>query len=333
MKAWIVTEYGGPDVLDLREVEMPEPGDDEVRIRIHATTVSSGDWRIRGMNIPRGFKTVSRLMFGFSAPRSPILGSELSGRIDAVGRNVTGFAVGDAVFAYSDKDMGCHAEYKVLGADASIAPIPPALSFGEAAAMSFGGCTALEFLRRGRIETGHRVLINGASGAVGTAAVQLSRFFGAHVTGVCSSANADLVRSLGADEVVDYRTTDVSQSGETYDIIMDTAATLPYARAKHILAVDGTLLVVNGDAPSLLSAPFYSMSTKRRVIAGPVFGKPEDLEFLADLARDGDYRPVVDSWFDFEELPEAHRLVDSGRKRGNVVVRVMKSDPPPDKLD
>lgn len=333
MKAWIVTRYGGPEVLELRDVETPEPGEGQIRIRVHATTVSSGDWRIRGMNVPPGFGVMSRLMFGISAPRSPILGTELAGRIDAVGGGVSAFSIGDAVFAYSDKKMGGHAEYKVMDADANLAPIPPDLSFGQAAAMSFGGCTALEFLRRGKIESGHSVLINGASGAVGTTAVQLARFFGARVTGVCSAENAELVRSLGAEDVVDYRTTDVSESGETYDIIMDTAATLPYSRAKKILADDGCLLIVNGDMPALLSAPYYSVTTKRRVVAGPVFGKPEDLKFLADLARDGTYLPVIDRWFDFEDMPEAHRLVDSGRKRGNVVVRVMKSDPPPDSLE
>ena len=333
MKAWIVTRYGGPEVLELKDVDTPEPGDDQIRVRIHATTVSTGDWRIRSMNVPKGFGVMTRLMFGISAPRSPILGTELSGRVDAVGRNVSGFKTGDAVFAYSDATMGGHAEYKVLDADAPIARMPANLSFGEAAAMPFGGCTALEFLRRGKIESGHRVLINGASGAVGTAAVQIARFFGAHVTGVCSADNAELVRSLGAEEVVDYRTTDVSESGETYDIIMDTAGTLPYNRAKKILADDGSLLIVLGDMPAMLSAPFFSATTKHRVVAGPVSGSAGDLKFLADLASDGVYRPVIDRWFEFEDIPEAHRLVDTGHKRGNVVVRVMDSDPPPPTLD
>ena len=332
MKAWIVTRYGGPEVLELRDVETPEPGDDQIRVRIHATTVSTGDWRIRSMNVPKGFGVMTRLMFGVSGPRSPILGTEFSGRVDAVGRNVTGFSIGDAVFAYSES-MGGHAEYKVLDADAAVAPIPPNLSFGEAAALSFGGCTALEFLRRGKIESGQRVLINGASGAVGTAAVQLARFFGARVTGVCSADNAELVRSLGAEDGVDYRTTDVSEAGETYDIIMDTAGTLPYGKAKRILTRDGSLLIVLGDMPAMLSAPFFTATTKRRVVAGPVSGTAGDRKFLADLARDGDYRPVIDRWFDFEDMPQAHRLVDTGHKRGNVVVRVMDSDPPPPALD
>lgn len=333
MKAWIVTRYGGPEVLELREVETPEPGDDQIRIRIHATTVSSGDWRVRSMNVPRGFGMISRLMFGFSAPKTPILGTELSGRVDAVGRNVKGYSVGDAVFAYGDDKMGGYAEYGVMDQDSPAARIPAGLSFGEAAAMSFGGCTALEFLRRGKIESGHRVLINGASGAVGTAAVQLARFFGAHVTGICSAANAELVRSLGAEEVVDYHTTDVSESGETWDIIMDTAGTLPYGRAKKILAEDGSLLVVLGDMPAMLSAPIISITSKRSVSAGPAFGTAEDLKFLADLASDGVYRPVIDRWYPFEEMREAHRYVDRGHKCGNVVVRVKDSDPPPPTLE
>lgn len=332
MRAWVVTRYGSPDVLELKEVETPEPEDDQVRVRIHATTVSSGDWRIRSMNVPKGFGIISRLIFGLTVPRSPILGTEFAGMIDRVGRNVTGFSVGDAVFGSSDTTMGAHAEYIVVDADATIAPAPENLSFGEAAAMSFGGCTALQFLRRGRIESGHRVLINGASGAVGSAAVQLARSFGAHVTGVCSAANADLVRSLGADEVVDYRSTDVSDSVETWDIIMDTAGTMPYKRAKRILADEGSLLVVLGDAPAMLSAPFISMASKHKVAAGPVSGTAEDLKLLADLARNGGYRPVVDSWYTFEEMVEAHRRVDTGHKRGNVVVRVVDSDPPPSTL-
>lgn len=333
MKAWIVTRYGGPDVLELAEVETPEPGDDQIRIRIHATTVSSGDWRIRSMDVPRGFGMISRLMFGFSAPKTPILGTEMSGLVDAVGRNVEGFSVGDAVFANGDTGMGGYAEYVVMDQDSPFARIPAGLSFGEAAAMSFGGCTALEFLRRGRIESGHRVLINGASGAVGTAAVQLARFFGACVTGVCSAANAELVRSLGAEEVVDYHTTDVSESGETWDIIMDTAGTLPYGRAKKILVEDGSLLVVLGDMPAMLSAPIISMTSKRSVSAGPVFATAEDLKFLADLASDGVYRPVIDRWYPFDEMVEAHRYVDQGHKRGNVVVRVVDTNPPPPTLD
>jgi NADPH:quinone reductase-like Zn-dependent oxidoreductase len=331
MKAWIVTRYGGPDVLELRDVDTPEPGEDQIRVQVHATTVSSGDWRIRSMNVPTGFGAVSRLIFGMWAPRSPILGTEFSGRVDAVGRGVTDFSVGDAVFAYSDA-MGGHAEYKVLDADSAIARIPPSLSFGEAAAMSFGGCTALEFLRRGKIEGGHRVLVNGASGAVGTAAVQLALFFGAEVTGVCSASNADLVRSLGARQVIDYRTSDVSETAETYDIIMDTAGTLPHARAKKILADDGRLLVVLGDLPAMLTAPFISMMSNRSVVAGPASGSAADLEFLSGLASDGAYRPVIDRWYPFEQMPEAHRHVDTGHKRGNVVVRVMESGPPPPTL-
>ena len=329
MNAWVVTRYGSPDVLELREVETPEPEEDQLRVRIHATTVSSGDWRIRSMNVPRGFGLMTRLVFGLTAPRSPILGTEFAGRIDRVGRDVTGFAVGDAVFGNTDATMGAHAEYIVMDADAAIAPAPENLSFGEAAAMSFGGSTGLQFLPRGGIESGHRVLINGASGAVGSAAVQLARAFGAHVTGVCSAANGDLVRSLGADDVVDYRATDISDSGETWDIIMDTAGTMPYRRAKRILADGGSLLVVLGDAPAMLSAPFISMASKHRVAAGPASGTAEDLKLLADLAKNDEYRPVVDSWYPFEEMVEAHRRVDTGHKRGNVVVRVVDSDPPP----
>jgi len=333
MKAWVVPRYGPPDVLELREVETPEPGDKQVRVRVHATTVSSGDWRIRSMSVPKGFGLITRLMFGVKAPRKPILGTELAGRVDRVGQGVTAFSVGDAVFAYSDQAMGGHSEYAVVDADGAIARAPDNLSFGEAAAMSFGGCTALQFLRRGRVTSGHRVLINGASGSVGSAAVQLARSFGARVTGVCSAANAELVASLGAEDVVDYRSTDVSDSGETWDIIMDTAGTMPYGRAKKILADEGSLLVVLGDARAMLSAPLISMLSKHRVAAGPASGTAKDLALLAELAQSEEYRPVIDSWYPFEEMVGAHRRVDSGHKRGNVVVRVMDTDPPPPTLD
>lgn len=333
MKAWVVPRYGSPDVLELREVDTPEPGENQLRIRIHATTVSSGDWRVRSMSVPRGFGLVTRLILGMKAPRTSVLGTELSGRVDRVGAGVTEFSVGDAVFASTEQAMGGHAEYKVLDADDAIAPVPENLSLGEAAALSFGGGTALHFLRRGGMESGHRVLINGASGSVGSAAVQLARSAGAHVTGVCSAANTRLVQSLGADDVIDYRSTDVSESGERWDIIMDTAGTLPYGRAKKILGTTGRLLVVLGDARALLSAPLISMATKHTVVAGPASVAAEDLRRLADLARREEVRPVIDSWYPFDAMVDAHRRVDSGRKRGNVVVRVVDTDPPPPTVD
>ncbi len=204
MKAIVYDRYGPPDVLSLQEVGKPTPKDNEVLIRTHATTVTSGDWPARSLDVPVGFGLMSRLFFGIAKPRQPILGTELAGRIESIGKDVRKFKVRDRVFAFSGAGMGCHAEYKCMPEDGELALTPPNLTCDEAAALSFGGTTALNFLRRGRLQNRERVLVNGASGAVGTAAVQLAKHFGAEVTGVCSTANVDLVRSLGATHVIDY---------------------------------------------------------------------------------------------------------------------------------
>jgi NADPH:quinone reductase-like Zn-dependent oxidoreductase len=259
MRAVVCQRYGPPEVLELREVAKPAPKDDEVLIRIHATTVTSGDWRVRSLTVPLGFRTISRLLFGVSKPRQPILGTELAGEIEAVGKAVRKFHVGDQVFAFSGAGMGCYAEYRCMAEGGALAPKPPHLSDGEAAALSFGGTTALHFFRRAKLKSGERVLVNGASGGVGTAAVQLARHAGAEVTGVCSGANVELVRSLGADHVIDYTQDDFTENGETYDVIMDTAGTAPYACSKRSLNRGGRLLVVLGGLPDLLLVPWVSL--------------------------------------------------------------------------
>jgi NADPH:quinone reductase-like Zn-dependent oxidoreductase len=320
MKAIVYERYGPPDVLELREVPKPAPGDNEVLIRTHAATVTSGDRRVRSLEVPWGFGLVSRLAFGVFGPRKRILGSELAGEIESVGRNVSRFKVGDQVFAFGGAAMGCYAEYKCMPEDGAVALKPANLTVEEAAALSFGGATALNFFRRGKLQRGEKVLVNGASGGVGTAAVQLARHFGADVTGVCSAANAELVRSLGATRVIDYRTEDFTKSGETYDVIMDTAGTAPFPRSAGSLKEGGRLLVVLGGLADLLRVPFVSMTNSRRVIAGPSIGRPEDLRFLAELAEAGEFRPVIDRRYAFEQIAEAHRYVDTGRKKGNVII-------------
>src|SRR6185503_5275455 len=227
MKAFICTKYGSPEVLELREVQKPVPKNDEILIKVHATTVSSGDWRVRSRELPRGFGLIGRLVLGLRRPRQPILGTELAGEVEAVGKDVRAFKPGDAVFAFSGAKMGCHAEYKVVRQDSPIAPKPPNLTYDEAATLSFGNMTALDFLRRANLRPGEAVLVNGASGAVGVAAVQLAKHFGAHVTAVCSRGNHDLVRSLGADEMIDHTTQDFAANAKTYDVIVDTAGTAP----------------------------------------------------------------------------------------------------------
>ena len=320
MKAIVYEKYGPPEVLHVKEVAKPAPKDNEVLIKTHATTVTSGDWRVRSLDIPRGFGLISRVTLGVSRPRQPVLGTELAGEVESVGKDVSKFKVGDKVFAFAGAGMGCYAEYKCMPEDGAVAQIPANLTYDEAAALSFGGTTALHFFRRGKLQSGEKVLVNGASGGVGTAAVQLAKHFGAEVTGVCSTANMELVRSLGADHIVDYTNADFTDSGETYDVIVDTVGTAPFSRSKDSLRKGGRLLQVLGGLPDMLQAPWVSMTSSKKVIAGPAPGRPEALHFLAELAEAGEFRPVIDRRFAFEQIVEAHRYVDTGRKKGNVII-------------
>lgn len=324
MRAFVATNYGPPDVLQLTEVGKPVPKDNEILIKVRATTVTSGDWRVRSLDVPTGFGLLSRLFFGITRPRQPILGTELAGEVESVGKNVTRFRVGDHVFAFSET-MGCHAEYKSMPEDGAIARKPTNLSFEEAAALSFGGTTALQFFRRGNIQSGDKVLVNGASGGVGTAAVQLAKHFGADVTGVCSTANLEMVKSIGADQVLDYTREDVDGHDATYDIIVDTAGTLPFSRSKNLLKEGGRLLLVLGKLPDMLQIPWVSMTSSKKVIAGPASGRSEDLRILAELAEAGQFKPVIDRRYPFEQMAEAHSYVDKGHKKGNVVITLEQS--------
>lgn len=323
MKAAMYEEYGSPEVVELREIEKPEPNDDEVLIKVYATTVTSGDRRVRSFDLPSGFGLVGRLALGLTGPRKKILGTELAGIVESVGAKVEKFKVGDEVFAFSDFRMGCHAEYKSLPEDSAIALKPPNLTFGEAAAMSFGGTTALHFFRKAKLKEGEKVLINGASGGVGSAAVQLARHFGAHITGVCSTANLELVRSLGADDVIDYTSEDFTENGVYYDLIVDIAGTAPFSRSKASLKQGGRLALVLAGLTDSLKAPWVSMTSNKKVITGVATGDAEDLRLLARLAEDEEFRPVIDGCYSFEDIAEAHRRVDTGHKRGNVIINVV----------
>ena len=320
MKAIVYERYGPPEVLELREVAKPTPKDNEVLIKTYATTVTTGDWRVRSLNVPVGFGLIGRLVLGVSRPRQPILGTELAGEIELVGKDVKKFKTGDQVFAFSGASMGCHAEYKCMPEDGAVALKPANLTYDEAAAISFGGTTALNFFRRGKLQSGEKVLVNGASGGVGTAAVQLARHFGANVTGVCSTANVELVRSLGANHVIDYTKEDFTRNGETYDVIVDIAGTAPFSRSKGSLKEGGRLLLVLGGLPDLLQIPWIAMTSSKKVIAGPAAERAEDLRFLAKLAEAGEFKPVIDRRYPFEQIVEGHRYVDTGHKKGNVVI-------------
>ena len=318
MKAVVYTRYGPPEVLQLTDIEKPVPRDNEVLIRVHATTVTSGDCRVRSMNVPRGFKLLARLALGVTRPRHTVLGLELAGTIEAAGKNVRNFAAGDRVFGMPG--MGCYAEYKCVADDGPIALIPANLTYDDAASLCFGGTTALNFFRRGKLQRGESVLVIGASGSVGTAAVQLAQHFGAEVTGVCSTANADLVRSLGAARVIDYTKEDFTTNGERYDVIVDTAGTAPFSRSKGSLNDGGRLLVVLGSFGETLRAPWNSITTRKKVVAGPASATRDDVRLLASLAESGAYKPVIDRRYRLEEMVDAHRYVDLGHKKGNVVV-------------
>lgn len=320
MKAVVYTTYGPPEVLRFTEVPKPTPKDNEVLIKILATTITAADWRVRSLDVPVGFGLISRLVLGISKPKQPILGTELAGEVESVGKDVRKFKAADQVFAFSGISMGCHAEYKCMPEDGPVVLKPANLSYDEAAALSFGGTTALDFFRRGKLQRGEKVLVNGASGAVGTAAVQLAKHFGADVTGVCSTANLEMVKSLGARHVIDYTKEDFTRNGETYDVIVDTAGTAPFSRSKGSLKERGRLLQILGSLPDLLRVPWVSLTSSKKVIAGPAAERAEDLRFLAGLAEAGEFKPVIDRRYSFEQIVEAHQYVDTGRKKGNVVI-------------
>ncbi len=307
MKAVVYTRYGPPKVLRIVEVAKPVPNDHEVLIKVHATTVTVGDTRMRSFTVPRGQWLPARLYLGIRKPRRPILGMELAGEIEALGKDVTHFQVGDPVFASTfEVNFGGYAEYKCLPEEGLLALKPANLSFGEAAAVVGGGMTALRCLQRSRIQPGQAVLIYGASGAVGTNAVQLaSRHLGADVTGVCSTANLDLVRSLGAVRVIDYTQDDFTGDGPIYDVVFDAVAKVPPARARQVLKPGGVYLNVHRDSH-----------------AGSGQLRSAELLALKELIEAGMLRPVIDRVYPLEQIVEAHRYVDQGHKRGNVVIMV-----------
>lgn len=320
MKIVHVSRYGPPEVAEFREVPTPLPKAGEVRIRVLAAAVTAADWRVRSGVMPRGFGVLRGPALGFGGPRKGVLGTDAAGVVDRVGAGVTRFKVGDPVLAFPGGAMGCHAEFLVMKENGRLAAKPANLSFEEAAALPFGAMTARDFLRRGEVRAGERVLVNGASGNVGSAAVQLAKHLGAHVTAVCSGPNASLVRSLGADEVIDYTTSDFATGGARFDVILDGVGNAPYARVKNILAPRGRLLAVLADLPAMLAAPFTGRAQSHRVVAGPASEKVADLLAVADLAAQGKLRPVIDQRFPFERIVDAYRVVDSGRKKGSVVV-------------
>jgi NADPH:quinone reductase-like Zn-dependent oxidoreductase len=323
MKAAVYTKYGAPDVVQIKDIPKPQPKKNQVLIRVHATSVNSGDMRARSLDMPSGFGLIGRLVFGIFKPRNQVLGVELAGVIESIGTDVTQFQTGDKVFADTGAGFGAHAEYRALPQGGAIALMPECLGFEQAAVLSFGGVTALQFLRdKGGIQAGDKVLINGASGAVGLAAVQLAHYFGAEVTAVCSQRNHDLVRGLGAKHVIDYNVQDFGENGQNYDLIMDTVGTAPWSRSKSSLTKTGRLLLVHGTLGDMLKAGFVSRRKGKKLVPGVALGNAKDLKILAGLVESGDYSPMINRTFPLDQIVAAHAYVDTGRKRGSVAIIV-----------
>jgi NADPH:quinone reductase-like Zn-dependent oxidoreductase len=302
MKAIVATKFGGPEVLQLKEVQKPTPKDNEIMIRVHATTVSAGDIRMRSLDVPPLFWLPARITLGFTKPKHPIYGMELAGDVEATGKDVKKFKVGDPVFASTlTENFGGYAEYKCLSEQAMVAIKPHTMTYEEAAAVPIGATTALRLLRKGDIQSGQKVLIYGASGSVGTYAIQLAKYFGAEVTGVCSTANLDMVKALGADHVIDYTKEDVSSRTERYDVIFDTLAKFPKSSYAKVLAPKGTYVSM------------ARLSTKE---------SKENLIFIRERIEAGEINAVIGRCYPLEQMVEAHRYVDTGHKQGNVVITV-----------
>ncbi|MGG3194960.1 MULTISPECIES: NAD(P)-dependent alcohol dehydrogenase [Priestia] len=304
MKAMVCTKYGKPDVLQLQEVEKPIPKENEILIKIHATTVTSGDCRVRSFNSPLLLWLPMRIVLGLRKPRKSILGVELAGEVEEVGKNVTRFKKGDQLFAMTGMKFGGYAEYICLPEKGTIAVKPENVTHEEAASISFGGTTALHFFRKGNIQAGQKVIIYGASGAVGTAAVQLASYYGAEVTGVCSAKNSELVKSLGADRVIDYQHEDFIEKEDRYDLIFDAVGKITKNQCKEALALNGRFVSVEGQG-------IAKVQTK-------------DLLLLKKLMEEGQIKSVIDRCYSLEQIPEAHEYVETGRKIGNVAVVLKK---------
>ena len=301
MKAIVCTKYGSPDVLQLEDVEKPTPKDNEVLISIYAATVTAGDCEIRRFKMPVWLWLPARIGFGIRGPRNKILGQELAGEIESVGKDVKRFRKGDQVFARTGFGLGAYAEYICLSEDGLIAIKPTNMNYEEAATVPMGGLTALHFLRKGNIQSGQKVLINGASGSIGTLAVQIAKYFGAEVTGVCSTGNLDMVRSIGADHVIDYTKEDFTKSNETYDVIFDVVGKSSFSRSLRSLKQNGLYLLANPGLSQMIRGRLTSTRSSKKVIAGALNQKMEDLIFLKELIEAEKIKTVIDRCYPLEQ--------------------------------
>ncbi|MHA1185338.1 MAG: NAD(P)-dependent alcohol dehydrogenase [Candidatus Heimdallarchaeota archaeon] len=321
MKAIVCEKYGSPEVLQLKEVEKPTPKDNEVLIRIYATTVTKYDCWVRSSTAPPGFKLMSRIASGIRKPKKPIIGMELAGEIKAVGKDVKLFKKGDQVYGISLANMGTYAEYICL--PENLLAIKPAnMTFEEAAAVPYGALTALHFLKMGNIQSEQKVLVFGASGGIGTYAVQLAKIFGAEVTGVCSTKKIDLVKSLGADKVIDYTKEDFTKRDEVYDVIFDTIGKSSVSGSRRSLKKEGFYIFTTFGLPKLLRLLWLKLTSKKKVIFGIVESKSEDLIYLKELIEAEKLKSVIDKRYPLEQIAEAHSYVETGQKKGQVVITI-----------
>lgn len=317
MKAIELTKYGAPEFLQMKEVEKPAPKENEILIKIHATSVSSGDARMR-----RADPFIIRLIFGFKRPRKPILGVVVAGEVEAIGKDVTNYKVGDQVFGSSGMTFGAHAEYVSVPENAVLALKPVNMSYEEAAAIPFGGTASLHFLRLANIQEGQKVLIYGASGALGSMAVQLAKNYGAEITAVCSQTNIELMKSLGAHRVIDYTREDFTKNGEKYDVIFDTIGKSPFRKSMKSLNKDGRLLLASAGMGTMIAGALISGFISKKIVSGVIKETIEDMNFFKEEIEKGTLKAVIDRTYSLDQMVEAHRYVDTGHKRGNVVVTV-----------
>lgn len=317
MKAIELTKYGAPENLQMKEMEKPSPKDNEILIKIHATSVSSGDARMR-----RADPFIIRLIFGFKRPRKAVLGGVVAGEIESIGKKVTNYKPGDQVFGSTGMNFGAHAEYVAVREDAVLAPMPGNMNYEEAAAIPFAATASMHFLRIANIKQGQKILIYGASGALGTFAVQLAKNAGAEITAVCSTSNVALMRSLGADHVLDYTKEDFTRNGKKYDVIFDTIGKSSFRKALKSLNKNGYLLLASAGLGTMLRGAISSMFISKKIASGVIKETVEDMNFFKNEIEKGSLKAVIDRTFPLEQIAEAHAYVDTGHKKGNVVISI-----------
>lgn len=321
MRAALCEGFGGPDTVRVADVPKPRPGDHDVLVRIRASTLDSGDRRVRSLDMPPGFGPLARLAFGFRKPRQPILGTALAGIVEAVGPAVTRFRPGDEVVASTGAAQGCHAEYRVIGETKGIVHKPPALGFDEAAALIFGGMAASQFLLdKARVAAGERVLITGAGGALGILAIQIAKARGAHVTASCSAGKADWVRSFGADAVLDYRSGAPIPTEPGFDIIFDTAGSRPVREWFPLLRPQGRICPLAASLLDLLAMPLLNLRKDRKVLGGVATDTALHLARLMEMAKAGQVRAAISARIPLEDIRRAHEIIDGGHKAGSLVI-------------